>query len=443
MKASCQRIAPALALAVLLGGCGSFDWLGEAEAPPLPGERISVLQLDQALEPDPQIADLAVRLPPPWRNADWSQSGGLANNAMHHLELPYELKRAWRASAGDGSSRLTRLLSSPVVVGERIFTLDAEATLSAFDTNNGTRLWHVDLTPENEDSGALGGGLAIENGVVYATTGYGNVHALNASDGSEVWRRNIGLPFRAPPTAADGRVFVISYDNQLHALSASDGEVLWTHSGIPENAGLIGGAGAAVDGDIVVAPYTSGELVALRVQNGRLIWGDQLVRVARSTPLAALNDIRGRPVIDRDMVFAISHSGRMVAIDLRGGGRVWDRDITGVETPWVAGDFIYLVTTQAEVLCLSRRDGRIRWVSQLPRFEDEKDQEDPIQWSGPVLVSDRLVLVSSDGRAVSLSPYTGDWLGSMDLPDGVLIAPVVADGTLYIYTDDADLIALK
>ena len=81
-----------------------------------------------------------------------------------------------------------------------------------------------------------------------------------------------------------------------------------------------------------------------------MVWSDQLVKAARFTPLAALSDIRGKPVVDRGRVIAISHSGRMAAIDLRTGERIWDRDITGVETPWVSGDFIYVVTTQAELL---------------------------------------------------------------------------------------------
>lgn len=433
-----------LPLAAMLAACELLpDWIGDAEDPPLPGERISVLSLQDTLEPDPRIADLEVRLPRPWRNPDWPQAGGFPNHAMHHLELPDDLATAWEVSVGEGSSSLLRLLAPPIVAGGRVFVMDAESRISAIDANTGERLWRANATPKGEDDGALGGGLALDGGVLFVSTGYGDVYALEAETGRVYWERRVGVPMRAPPTAADGRVFVVTYDNQMFALAADDGRVLWNHVGIPEDAGLIGGAAPAVDGDIVVVPYTSGELFALRVENGRVVWSDQLVKAARFTPLAALSDIRGKPVVDRGRVIAISHSGRMAAIDLRTGERIWDRDITGVETPWVSGDFIYVVTTQAELLCLSRRDGRIRWVAQLQRFEDEEDREDPIQWSGPVLVSDRLVLVSSHGRAVSVSPYSGEVLGEMNLPAASFIAPVVADGTLYILSDDAELIALR
>ena len=183
--------------------------------------------------------------------------------------------------------------------------------------------------------------------------------------------------------------------------------------------------------------------MALRVENGTPVWTDQLTRTGTVTSLSALNDIAGRPVIDRDRVFAISHSGRMVSIDLRTGERIWTRDIGGVQTPWVAGDFVFLVTSSQEVLAISRRDGRIRWITPLQRWRNPERRSDPVEWSGPVLVSERLVLVSSRGEAVMLSPETGEVLGNLSIPGPSMIAPVVANETVYVLTDDARLTALK
>ena len=432
-----------LAGAVTLSGCELPEWLDETQAPPLPGERISILQLDKALEPDAAIADLDVRLPRPWRNPDWPQAAGFANHAMHHLEVGEELARAWKINIGAGSGSESKLLSRPVVVGNRIVSMDAEAVVTAFATSDGKTIWQRELTPEDEDEGVIGGGVGIDNGVVYATTGYGFVHAMSLEDGKEIWTRRIGIPVRGAPTASGGRVFIITYDNQMHALSAADGRTLWSHAGIPEDAGLIGAPSPAVGGGLVVVPYSSGELFALRLENGRMVWGDQLIRARRLAPLSTMSEIRGSPVIDRDMVLAISFSGRIAAIDLRSGRRIWDRDIAGMETPWVAGDFIFLVTAQAEVVCLARKSGRIRWVAQLPRYEDEEEKLDPIHWSGPVLASDRLVLVSSEGFVVTVSPYSGRLLGRIELPEGALIPPVVADGSIYVLSDDGNLVALR
>jgi outer membrane protein assembly factor BamB len=436
-------ISLVLSAAFLTSGCEVPDWFGTPEAPPLPGERISVLRLDQTLSPDPSIADVTVRLPKPWRNDAWPQSGGSANHALHHLEGSENPQPQWRISIGTGSNDELRLLASPVIAFGLVYTFDARARVSAFDVNTGALVWRRNLTPETEEAGALGGGVAIADGLLYASTGYGYVYALDAGTGKDVWQQRIGSPIRGAPTAIAGKVIAITYDNRLFTLSSQDGEVLWSHTGLPEEAGIIGSPSAAVEGDVVLAPYSSGELVALRLDNGRVIWSDQLIRSNRVAPLSSLSEIRGHPVIDRDLVVAISHSGRIVAIELRSGRRVWDRDIGGLETPWVAGDFIFLVTSQSELICLTRRSGRIKWVVQLPAFENEKEREDPITWNGPVLVSDRLILTASNSQAVTISPYTGELLGRIKLPDGSFIPPVVAGGTIYILTDKAELIAYR
>jgi outer membrane protein assembly factor BamB len=287
-----------------------------------------------------------------------------------------------------------------------------------------------------------GGGLAFDDGKVFVTTGFGDVIAMNAN-GQTVWKVNLGVPIVNAPVASGGRLFVSSQDNHFYALAQTDGRKLWDHQGITESAGILESTSAAVAGEFVIAPYTSGELYALRVQNGRPAWNDMLTSSGGVTALSELDDIAGRPVVDRDMVFAISHSGVLAAITLSTGDRAWSRDVGGIQTPWVAGDFIYVLSTDQRLLCLTRKEGRVKWVHQLMRWENESEKTDSIVWAGPVLVSDRLILVSSHGYAESISPYTGKLLGRMQIPAAAFIAPVVANDTLYLWTNDAQLVALR
>lgn len=441
-----MRIAVvSVAALVTLSGCDTVSgWIEPASAERLPGERISVMALERSLEADPRLASLEVVLPRPYTNEDWPQPGGYADNVMHHLQASGSLTRQWSTDAGSGSGGSTELATAPIMADGRVYVLDAETTIGAFDAATGKRIWDVDLTPENESSDeGRGGGAAFENGRVFVTTGFGEVVALDAANGEVLWRTASGTPFRAAPTVNGGRVFSITSDNQTICVNAENGEILWRHRGIVESAGILAATSPAVSGSIVIAPYSSGELFALRVENGNTLWSDSLTRTGNITSLTELNDIAGRPVIDRGRVYAVSHSGRTVSIDIRTGERVWTRNIAGVQTPWVAGGFIFMVTTDSEVLALSQRDGRVRWIQQLARYEDEEDRDGPITWSGPVLAGDRLILTSSLGEAISLSPYTGEPLGLIELPDGVYLPPIIANETLYVLTDSADLVALK
>lgn len=436
------RILGATLLCSALAGCGTGGWFGDDEAPPLPGERISVLQLDRAVEADPRLSDLAVTLPAAERNGAWPQAGGYPTHALGHLALADNPREAWRTSIGDGSSGTLRLMAQPVVAEGRVFTLDSSYDLAAFDGKTGREIWRTDIAPENEDGEAIGGGVAFAEGRLFATTGYGELLALDAGGGI-VWRSQVGVPLRAAPTVVGGRVFTVSVDNQAFAYRASDGQQIWTHTGILETASLLGAAAPAVDGSLVVVPYSSGELFALRAENGRPAWSDSLAAIRRIGALSSLADIRGMPVIDRGLVLAISHSGRMAAIDERMGARAWEQEIGGVQMPWVAGDFIYLLSNESELTALTRQAGRIRWVTPLDRWEDPEDRTGTIEWAGPVLAGGKLWMTSTRGELVAASPTDGRVLSRTDLPAPGFIAPVVANGTLYVLTDDGTLVAYR
>ena len=436
-------LAALCGLSLSLSGCGITDWFDSPDEPALPGDRIAILALDKGLEPDPEIADQQIVLPKPFENKFWTHAGGNPPHAMYHLSVGDAVEEAWRSDIGEGSDDSQSLLAQPIVVENVVFTMDAQTEISAYDTASGKQYWRVDLEPEDEDDGFFGGGIAYAEGRIFVTTGFARVFALDARSGAVIWEKDMPGPLRAAPTVNGGRVFVITLDNQLVTLAADDGRRLWSHIGIQEDAGLLGGASPAVAGGTVVAPFSSGEIIGLSVTDGRVLWSDSLSSVNRIDPLADLAHIRGQPVIDRGMVLAISHSGRMIALDIERGVRAWDIDLGGVQTPWAGGEFVFVLTNDAQVVALRRRDGRLRWVRPLQRFEDEEDQEDLIQWSGPVLASDRLIVAGSHGQAVSISPYTGEILGFIELPDGAALPPVVAGNSLFFVTDSADLVVLR
>ncbi|HTS91873.1 MAG TPA: PQQ-binding-like beta-propeller repeat protein [Stellaceae bacterium] len=445
-----RRLLCGLAVLSLLAltGCDLFnsatdDLFGGETKTPLPGKRVSILNLERQLEPDPSVQETDVRLPRPSVNPAWPEAGGYPDHSMQHLALGDSVQRIWRRSVGEGSSRTGQVMAPPVIENNRIIAMDAECVVSAYDAATGRELWNFDPQPKKADYTTFGGGVAALGDRVYVSTGYAEVLALDAATGKEVWRKSVPSPVHSPPTVADGRVYVVTVENQLEVLAADDGRILWTHEGLPETAGLLGGASPAVEGDIVVVAYSSGEVFALRAENGRPLWTDNLASSRNLDPLTSLADIRGRPIIDRGMVFAISHSGRMVAIDLRTGDRIWEQDIGGSYSPWVAGDFLYVLTNDSDLVCLTRKEGRIKWVLDLPRYEDQKKKKGQLDWSGPVLASDRLIVLSSDGFAIAVSPYTGKAIGSIEFPDGSYVAPVLANKILYVLTQDADLIAYR
>ncbi len=433
-------------LAVILASCGFLvacsDWLGDTPPPPLPGKRISILTQSKNLEADAG-SKTPIALPAPENVGEWPQAGGYPPHAMHHLALGANLHRVWDADLGAGGNKRRAFLTQPIVAEGKVFAMDAESVASAYDLKDGHRLWKSDLAPEDTGDGSYGGGLAFDDGKLFITNQYAELLSINAANGKILWRRTLPSPVRGAPTVRAGRVLLVTVDNSTLCLSAEDGHELWHHNGISEMASMLGGTSPAVDGNTVVAPYSSGELFALRIENGTVQWSEVISSLKRTDQVATLTDIRGLPVVDRGRVFAAGNSDIFAAIDLRTGRRIWDKEVGSIQTPWVAGDFIYLVTNGPELACFETETGQVRWVKPLDRWEDPEAKSGRLVWTGPVLASDRLIVVSSAGNAVSFSPYTGEMLSQEQLPDGVTIPPVVAAQTLLFVTKEGELIAYR
>jgi outer membrane protein assembly factor BamB len=400
---------------------------------PLPGKRVSVIQQEN-LGNSLAAADKPIMLPPPRQNDSWSQPGGVANNAPGHLAYAGAGKSAWSVDAGAGSSFYGRLTASPIVYDEKVYTLDAGGKISAFSVSGGAAVWRATTTPPNEkDQEGFGGGLAADGGRIYAATGFGSVVAFDAKTGAKLWEKNVESPVRTSPTAAVERVFLVTKEGLVYCLSGSDGTELWVFRGMPERASLLSNASPAVDGDIVVVPYPTGDLVALSVSTGRPVWSESLARARTGSSMAAMSDT-ARPAIDGGTVFAVGHAGRMVATTQKTGERVWSLTVPSSQAPWVAGESVFVVDTAGQLMAITRRDGQIQWTTKLPGTNT---------WSGPVLAGNRLWLTSSKGNLVAVDAATGRVETTQDLGQPIYIAPVVAGGRMFVLTDKAKLIALN
>ncbi len=465
------------ALMLAVSGCSSIPFIGgdsdekkKAKQGELPDEerRISILSFEQALQVDPEGGGAPITLPPSYVNADWAQTGAFPSHAPQHLSASGSLQKVWKKNVGKASYTRGRIVAPPVIAGKTLYVLDAKGTVKAIDTVSGNVKWSETVRPERkvlpkEDRrgrfgaglrgifrlgrGAAregyGGGLAVSGGRLFMVSGYGIAAALDVNTGEILWLTETPTPVHSTPSIAEGRMFAVTQDDELYAFDTDNGDVLWTYQGISEPARILAASSPAVYGELVVAPFASGELVALRVQNGRNMWSDSLTRQSGITALSELNDIAGAPVIFDRTVYAISHSGLLAAIDMRSGERIWARQVGGINMPWLAGDNLFVVTNDGQVSALSRFDGRVLWVRDMPRYEKVKKQKGRISWAGPVLAGNKLVVVSSEGNVTQLSPITGEIMAEAKYNDAFFIAPVVADESLYLLSDKAGLYKLR
>ena len=441
------KLLLALAATTTLGGCAVIDGVrgdsGKKGNTPTIGSRVDILGIERDTEVDPALAGFSVTLPPAAVNEAWAQPGGNASKSPGHVELGQGLSRIWTAKV-TGANPRARLAASPVMSDGRIYVVDTTARVTAFDANTGAQIWSNALEIEKDGKPSrFGGGVSATGTNVFATNGVGDVASLAADTGALVWKKRPAGPLRGAPTLSNGNVYVMTQDNQIYALRQSDGEAQWNEAGPVAASGIFGvGAPAAAQGTII-AGYSSGELAAYRYENGRSLWSDTLSRTAMSTSVSTLTDIDADPVIDRGRVFALGKGGRMASYELVSGQRIWEINIAGISTPVTSGEWVFVMTDEARLLCVARSTGKIRWISKLQRYKNEKKKKKPISWYGPVLAGGRLVITNSHGAVWSVAPDEGTATEILDVGNDVSLAPIVANNILYILDDSGRISAFR
>lgn len=416
------------------------------------GQRISVLEFEQSLSPSAALSGRDFFLPGPQAVTAWTQPGGTSENLVEHVIAAPNFQIAWKRGVGSGSAHVGNVMAPIVAADGKIFVLDGESTVSAVSADTGAILWKANVKNADRDrNGGFGGGVAVGGGKVFVSSGYRSMTALDANTGAVVWTQQVDAPIHGAPTVSGNRVFVVDVDSQLFAFDANTGAQDWTYRGIAEPARVMRASSPAVSGTTVVAPFASGQLVALSALNGQAVWEETLSRTSRTSALSEVRDVAGRPVISRGMVYGVSHSGVMSALDLRSGQPKWQLPVTGVNAPLPVGDAVFVVSKSGQLITANRDTGQIYWRRELNEGRERREggfltfgrRTIRPQWSGPLLASNRLVMVNSFGEAVAFDPKTGVAQTTLKLGAPAYIAPAAYNGALYVLTDNGQLICIR
>lgn len=463
--AAVRALTVAAALSAGLSGCSIIQAANFLDRPnnksvAAQGERIPVLPADDQITPSAALKGQDFSLPQPVRLAEWPLPGGTPEQSTEHVEAAPALRIAWRQGLGvPGLNRKHFVTAPPVMAEGKVFAMDGQAHVSAHDAATGRRLWEVDVRPKGRDDrrdrDAYGGGVAYVGGKLIVTSGYRLITALDAKTGRAAWTTRTDEPLHGAPNIAAGRIFTVTLDDQLLVFDVDKGQQLWNYQAIIEPARILAASSPAISGGTVVTGFASGELVAQNTANGNDQWSQSLSQSNRNNALSEIRDIAGRPVIYRGDVFAASHAGLFSAYVLNAGAPRWSLPLSSQTTPWPAGDVVYVISTTGQLVCVARDSGQIYWVQDLnaaapvntltTRGRRRKQPKAPKKayWSGPILASNRLIMVSSNGDLEARDPKTGDLQRTIRLGAPAMQPPIAAGDMLYLVTDKAELIAIR
>lgn len=443
------RLMTGIGILALVAACGERE-------PILSGERFPIrADLDASIPVEGQPAPTAPAAPEnqsvpislgAQTGGDWTHRAGNARHLMPHAALSATPQRVWSAKIGSGSSRKNRIAAAPVVADGRIFTMDTGSAVTATSTSGAT-LWSADLTASfDKGGGQSSGGLATAGGRVFATTGYGELVALDAATGAVVWRQRVDAPISGAPATDGQAVYVSGGDGSAWAVNVADGKVIWQVVGTPGKAAYVGTAAPTIGDRAVIFPSSAGDLMAvLKIGGGTKVWQSSLAGKRLGRAYALTSDVTGDAVISGKVLYAGSGSGRTVAMSASSGERIWSAGEGALGPVAVAGGSLFLVNDEAKLVRLDAETGTVIWSVEMPYFtkDNPKRRKGIFAHYGPVLAGGRIMVVSSDGRLRAFDPTDGTLTYTADIPGGAAAQPAVAGGTLYVVGGNGQLHAFR
>lgn len=405
-------------------------------------------------QPAPTAAALVVpnaarpiALPGAVANAEWTHRGGSARHSGPHGQLSARPQLMWSVNIGAGNTRRNRVSAAPVVAAGRVFAMDARSTVSAVALG-GALQWQTSLAPDYDKTAieVSGGGLAAHGSRIYATTGFGELVALDAGTGAVLWRQRLEAPVIGAP-ATDGRaVYAVGRDGAAVAVSAENGKILWQVPGTRAASGMVGTGSPAVGDGAVIFPFSSGELAAVDPTEGTRSWGAAVAgqRLGRAYA-SGLGDITGDPVVVGNVVYVGTAAGRTAAIDAKAGQRLWSVAEGAINPPLVVGGSVFVVNDESKLVRMDAATGEVIWRAEMPYYTADKPKrlKAVSVHYGPVLAGGRVAVVSTDGQIRLFSATDGALVGGGEVPGGAASPPALAGGMLFVIGAKGQLLAFR
>lgn len=389
-------------------------------------------------------------LPVAYINAAWSQAGVNAKHVVGNLKAGLTLTEQWAENFGAGINKRDIILAAPVASQNRVFVMDSRGQVSAFSLKSGERLWKNMLTADIggfKESKSRASGLAVDGQTLFATTGFGGIYAMNVDTGTPKWRKIMESPIRIAPTVTEKMLLVQTVDNKLYALDKSNGQELWRFGVAHEDTVIAGGASPAYDAEdnVVVAGFSNGEIVVLNATVGNALWSEMLVSNKQVTSATDINTIGAYPIIQDGIIYAISNSDIMLALDMRTGDKLWENQIGSMQNMLLAGDYLFVISNMNIMYAVEKNTGEIVWSLDIQSnlTIDDETKKANVYASHPLMLNGQLILAYSNGVVLKIDAQSGIIKAKMDLGIDISNGLIAVEERVIAVSDDADVIVFK
>ena len=269
---------------------------------------------------------------------------------LEDIKPSYNAKVDWSSNAG----KTEKYDYTPATDSGAVYSANAAGELSKVDSANGRQIWRINVGEP------ISGGVGLGAGIVLVGSNKGNVFAYDFA-GKLLWKAKVSSEILSVPRYFDGIVIARTGDNHIFGLDATDGTRKWVYERVNPALTLRSSVGVVVDSGAVYAGFAGGKLVAIRADNGKLLWESTIAQPKGVTEIERIADITSLPVVDGPVVYAVAYQGKIAAVDRRSGKVVWNRDISSFSGLNAEDGKLFVSHTLGAVYSLDYETGKTFW----------------------------------------------------------------------------------
>ena len=415
---------------------------------------VNAFTKNEKIKVDKSISMYGITLAPEKKNDDWISSASSKNTQNQNIKKKFSLNKKgkitltkntlyWHLYSGD---RASRYFYKPLIIHNISYSLDSSGILRAISLETEKLLFKKRIFPKKFLKYYQTPKISYVDGYIFAISGSNAIVKVDAKNGDIIWKKNISsIPVTAPLIEND-KLFVTTNDNKIYCLNSKTADLIWVQSAIYRPTAIFGAAELVTKDELLFASFSSGEIYAIKKQDGEIIWSNSLTSSKAINSDFYLNDIDATPIIDNDTIYVIGNAGLIMAINMADGEYKWKKKIAGLTNFWISKNYLFVINNDNKLIAIRKEEGRIKWISQLPNYKKKDKAVTKYLYSGVVMAGSKLLISRSDATLIIADPYTGKMLNTIKIAKKLYHSPIVVGDHIYFYVIDnyiAKLVKIK
>ncbi|BCA95528.1 outer membrane protein assembly factor BamB [Legionella antarctica] len=343
---------------------------------------------------------------------------------LKQIQPRVKVSQNWSSPVGKAHKAKEYLKLKPVIRGDIIYTADVSGLIQAVNKSDGKISWSTQLKH------GIVSGPSVSEGFIAVGTNASTVTLLNQADGKQLWQNKVSGEVLSSPALSHQKVVAKTIDGKVFAFDAVNGKQLWTAEHGSPSLVLKASSSPIIVDNLVLIGFSDGQLDALELQTGRLVWQRSIAYATGASDVERLVDIDSDPIVKDKVAYLASYQGYIGALSLTDGQFIWRKQGSVYKNMVLSSDTLYLTDSNDVIWSLDKRTGHVNWKQTSLKARGLTE---------PVIIGNDLVVGDKTGYLHFIGSQTGELLARSQLPGAVTISPNVVGNKLYVLTDNGML----